>query len=119
MNEQIEVAIFNCLLDTIGHQVEVVRNLTPSNNYPFMSIGDCLEDQLVIFIWSKEQDHAEVKKLMAEVNRAIASNDKVNISSMSIDLQSAGVVRQFNEGDTFYRGRLSYCIKHHNGDAHV
>ncbi len=90
--------------------------------YPYAALGDTnisvndLKDRdgaqvnFEVTVWSNEPSQMQVKELMAEVDRVLHRADipLVGFDLVYLRLASAGVVRQWNENGSLYRGRLSY-----------
>jgi len=63
-----------------------------------------------VLVWSNEPSQMEAKDLMALVDNVFAQSaiEADAFDLVQIRLQNAGVVRQFNEEGSLYRGRMSY-----------
>ena len=72
-----------------------------------------------ILIWSNEPSQMETKELMALVDDVFQGNAMKadTFELVQIRLQNAGVVRQFNEEGSLYRGRLSYSATVYEREA--
>ena len=89
---------------------------------PYLAMGDTqirpsdLKDRdgaqisFDVTLWSKEPSQIQVKELMAEADRVLDKADLlvVGYDLITLRLQNAGVVRQWNEEASLYRGRLTY-----------
>jgi len=90
--------------------------------YPYLAMGDTtvrpsdLKDRdgaqisFDITLWSNEPSQMQVKELMAVADKVLHRADVpiVGHDLVTLRLQSAGVVRQWNEEGSLYRGRLTY-----------
>lgn len=90
--------------------------------YPYVAMGDTsaqtrsVKDKrgnsisFDIHIWSDEQSQMQVKELMETVD-AILHEAEISLPAydlISFRFQSSGIVRQFNEEGSLFRGRLTY-----------
>lgn len=90
--------------------------------YPYIAMGDTsvrlsdLKDRdgaqisFDITLWSNEPSQMQVKELMAAADKVLdkAGLTVTGFELVTLRLQSAGVVRQWNEDGSLYRGRLTY-----------
>lgn len=90
--------------------------------YPYVTMGETslrpndLKDRdgaqvnFDILVWSNEASQMQVKELMATLDQILdkASLPLVGFDLVTLRLQNASVVRQWNEEGSLYRGRLSY-----------
>lgn len=99
-------------------------------SYPYLMMGDTNMAQnsvkdiegvrisFDILLWSDEPSQMEVKELMALADAVLHENDLsvVGADLVQLRLQNAGVMRQFNEQGSLYRGRLSYSATLYNAN---
>ena len=91
-------------------------------SYPYVAMGDTslrpndLKDRdgaqisFDITVWSNEPSQMQVKELMAVADAVLHRVDLpiVGHDLVTLRLQNAGIVRQWNEEGSLYRGRLTY-----------
>ncbi len=122
---QLQVAVFEALAaDTaLSARLTGVYDEPPAEaRYPFLAFGETnvrengLKDRdgvtinFDVFLWSAEASQMEVKELMALADKVLHSAGLLvqGHDLITLKMISAGVIRQFNEQGSLYRGRLSY-----------
>ncbi len=88
--------------------------------FPYLVMGDCnnteeensIRIKLDIHVWSDKPNQLEVKDIIEAVDYTVNTMDLGDISEniIFLRLNSAGIVRQWNEQGSLYRGRLSYAV---------
>lgn len=124
-SHQLQEAVFAALSedDSLQANLTGVYDEAPLEaSYPYVAMGDTnlrpsdVKDRdgaqisFDITVWSNEPSQMQVKELMETVNGVLDKADLplVGHSLITLRLQNAGVVRQWNEEGSLYRGRLTY-----------
>ena len=124
-SHRLQEAVFTALAENTDLQADVsaVYDEAPIDAaYPYIAMGDTnlrpsdLKDRdgaqisFDITIWSNEPSQMQVKELMERVDGVLDKADLslVGFALVTLRLQNAGVVRQWNEEGSLYRGRLTY-----------
>lgn len=124
-SHKLQEAVFSALSgdETITEQLAGIYDEPPADaRYPYLAMGDTnitvqdLKDRdgaqinFDITLWSDEPSQMQVKELMAHTDAVLHDTD-LSLNGFDIvylRLSSAGVIRQWNEQGSLYRGRLSY-----------
>ncbi|MEX0299197.1 MAG: DUF3168 domain-containing protein [Kordiimonas sp.] len=124
-SHRLQEAVFEALKEDADLQVHLsgIYDEAPiTAAYPYIAMGDTnilpndLKDRdgaqisFDLTLWSTEPSQMQVKELMEKTDRVL---DKAELTLIGYDLvtlrlQNAGVVRQWNEEGSLYRGRLTY-----------
>ena len=124
-SHRLQEAVFEVLSkdETLAAQVAGIYDEPPADApFPYLAMGDTnvtiqdLKDRdgaqitFDVTLWSDEPSQMQVKELMAHTDAALHHTDLplVGFDLVYLRLVSAGVVRQWNEQGSLYRGRLSY-----------
>lgn len=122
---KLQEVIFDALVSNtdLNERVSAIYDqVTPNASYPYVAMGETsmvplpVKDRsgsrvtFDVVVWSSEPSQMEVKELMALVDKVLhdGSPEGIGFELVQIRLQNAGVVRQFNEEGSLYRGRLTY-----------
>ena len=124
-SHRLQEAVYTALSEDTNLQAYVsgVYDEAPLNaSYPYVAMGDTtvrptdLKDRgganinFDITVWSNDPSQMQVKELLEKVDSALdnAELPLIGYDLITLRLQNAGVVRQWNEEGSLYRGRLTY-----------
>lgn len=126
--DRLQMAVFKRLQqdETLSALLSGIHDEVPEGvALPYLTMGETTaEDSALkdlrgssitfsLFIVSEEPGQMQVKELMAAVDSCLNrwQPELANADAGEMVLTSAGVVRQFSENGSRYRGRMSYRVK--------
>ena len=124
-SHRLQEAVFAALTEdeTLSALLSGIYDEVPvAAKYPYVAMGDTnirpadLKDingaqiSFDLTIWSNEPSQMQVKELLAATDQVIdkAALQLIGYDLVRLRLQNAGVVRQWSEHGSLYRGRLTY-----------
>ncbi len=124
-SHRLQEAVFRALAedDTLKAHFEGIYDEPPvAAAFPYLAMGDTsisvqdLKDRdgaqinFDITVWSDQPSQMQVKELMELVDKVLHHADLpiVGYDMVYLRLANGGIVRQWNEQGSLYRGRLSY-----------
>ncbi|MCK0068039.1 DUF3168 domain-containing protein [Kordiimonas laminariae] len=124
-SHRLQEAVFHALKhdETVSAQMCGIYDEPPTGaRFPYLVMGDTniavqdLKDRegvqitFDVTLWSDEPSQMQVKELMAHTDAVLHEADLalVGFDLVYLRLANGGVIRQWNEQGSLYRGRLSY-----------